>query len=327
MSWNIKQVKENGSKNHVVLRTTSEVNTDSVESFKQSLFKAYKDKDIETTSDKVMITLMNAILTQQRYVFCFTRDSMQDLLKQDKNWGKTKGFKDDTWRHIKYDLYSRNIIKEIHPGSSSFPGIYEVIDPMCLEFLNSIFGSESQKTRDQNEQQALDFIGKKTLGNDTLGTETKTKAKKKTQNTDVDQETVIKETASVFNRVGSSFKDESVCDKDTPTSSWKYKVDAKKADVCVPVAECIPLWNQDRENLKPSPEQRYKLMCNLINTLFYYGNNPDQVLKEKCDIVELFVCPTLEDEQFCKIMVLVSKDFDRAMTNGINAFFNTPWKK
>ena len=278
-----------------------------------------------TALDRAIVTIINACYAQKRTVFCMTREGLRTLMKNDKNWSKNKrkSFKTDEWSDLLRKLYHMETIRLLQTGTNKTASVFEFTDknfrPIIDCFLiNSKNDFSTQLAQVSEQTHKIDKNSK-------MGTPTTTTASTTTTAATAASR-LLESCEDLFEDVGSSFKDGSVCNKKTSTSSWEYNESAPDIKDVIPVADCLPLWNQDR-NPKPSPEERYKLMCNLINTLFYYGNNPDEVLKERCDIIELFVCPTLENEQYCKIMALVSKDFDRAMSNGIKTFFKTPWNK
>lgn len=97
------------------------------------LKQAYDDESIVSV-EKLAISVVNAVLTQRRVVFCLTRRAGEDLVRGDKNW-TTTGFDNNKWAQMLKILHMTDVIKSVRKGSGRCPGIYEIICPELLSVL------------------------------------------------------------------------------------------------------------------------------------------------------------------------------------------------
>jgi hypothetical protein len=101
-----------------------------------SLKEDYKKLSQSSWEDRAMVSMVNAILLQRRVVFILTRKNFRELLRNDRNWKKKIGIRNDNWRKLILTATNCNIIKCIHKPTNNSCGVYEVIHKDILKYLN-----------------------------------------------------------------------------------------------------------------------------------------------------------------------------------------------
>lgn len=163
MSW-IKQNKDAVARKSLVLRKTKLITEDDIEindgwaKLKQEYVK-YKDG---TWDEKAQISLINAILYQQRAAFILTRKNFREILQNDKNWSKPMGLKNDKWSDFIYDSSELiHEVKKVQNGKAKV-AIFCVKNPdllatLCIDVKIQI--DEVEKFIESNDLDAGDALG------------------------------------------------------------------------------------------------------------------------------------------------------------------------
>jgi len=158
---NNKKEKAKGSENLIILCRTRKITSDDAGLPEWDFLKEeYSSEEVESTADRLVVSLANSCIQQRKVIFCLARRSTQDLLKNDGNWSQGTGFKNEDWSSLRRELINREIIKERFAGSGQQPSIYELVSPAILEYI--IVDKEKQY------KEAVEFINK--LAGDTEGT-------------------------------------------------------------------------------------------------------------------------------------------------------------
>ena len=115
------------------------------------LLKAYYD--CNRTETKIIASIVNSIFTQKRAVFCLHRETLEDMFRDDKNVGGTRGFRHSTYRVVLAKLHDSGIIKTIKEARFMGLSAYELAEKTILEMLD--LDIEAQKL------EVLGFVNKK----------------------------------------------------------------------------------------------------------------------------------------------------------------------
>lgn len=133
-------VEEFDNANYCLNKTTKIVNNEfGLLAYYNTINGLKKDNTIELKRQVALVSMLNAICTQKRYVFILSRQTLRSLLKKDKNFIKNWGFDNTTeFSSILAFLTKDNkYIKLIKAGEKGkTAGIYEVTCPKILHYLD-----------------------------------------------------------------------------------------------------------------------------------------------------------------------------------------------
>lgn len=115
--------------------------------------------------DKMILTIINSILTQKRVYFLFAMSTLKTLLRKDKNSGKSRNSLQGPEYKSAMNRLLGKMIREVKPSTNKQGGIYEVIGPSTRKFIEDIIGLESIKKQKENTINFYDNFGKVTLKN------------------------------------------------------------------------------------------------------------------------------------------------------------------
>ncbi|MGE0764416.1 MAG: hypothetical protein AB7N80_14160 [Bdellovibrionales bacterium] len=102
---------------------------------------------------KILTSILNAIVTQERVFYCITRNTVRDLVANDPNWKDRKpGFRQERWKSILRLLISSGLGTPTYPGTGRRPTVYRLGD----DWVN-LLGFSDSKT--DQETEVLDFVG------------------------------------------------------------------------------------------------------------------------------------------------------------------------
>jgi hypothetical protein len=136
---------------NVTLQYTHHIDAESEHSAKWRFLKDKYDSATDTT-EKIIISLWNAILFQERKVFTITREKTRELLANDLNWPDRVGFANRKWEFMLLVAVESGLIQIVQVGDKTRPSIYEVTDPQTLSFL-------PDADREQQLEEAMEFVG------------------------------------------------------------------------------------------------------------------------------------------------------------------------
>ncbi len=93
---------------------------------------------------KSIVSVLNAIIFQQRLVFGMTRDLLRELLSNDENWQKRIGLKHENYKKIIGRLVKSGLIEEVKYDKDEEKKVklYRVIHPEILKALTGDFESQ-----------------------------------------------------------------------------------------------------------------------------------------------------------------------------------------
>lgn len=128
-----KAVKINNSKDLINLAITTTI-TEELKELPpwKNLLEDYQKQPLEP-EDTCAVTLINAIITHQRRYFVFTRDGVEKMVRQDKNWKSPPTFSTKNWKKYLKFLYENKIIAKV--TTIEKVTIYELIQPDLLHFV------------------------------------------------------------------------------------------------------------------------------------------------------------------------------------------------
>lgn len=107
---------------------------------------------------KKAVTVLNAILTQDRVIFILTEEGLRKLLASDANLDSAQGANSSSHKAVIKLICNSGLVKCIIPRNGRQPNVFEVVDPDILKLLIV--------NRDQQLKEAQEFIGnRKTLDN------------------------------------------------------------------------------------------------------------------------------------------------------------------
>lgn len=105
--------------------------------------------EITDAKDRVVVSIKNSILFQRRLVFCLTRETTRELIKNDKNWKKTVGLSNDYWSQINYILFNSGLVELVQKSNGKGQAtIYKVIDKDILKTLQVNFDEQMKEVVD-----------------------------------------------------------------------------------------------------------------------------------------------------------------------------------
>lgn len=117
------------------------------------LKELYNEVNADGRSEgRVLASLINSILTQNRYYFCMTREKTRELVTKDANHIGDVAFDNSAWRRIlSYLIQKVRLIRVIREGHGHQPSIYTIEDESFRDRI-SIGNPERQL------QQCEDFV-------------------------------------------------------------------------------------------------------------------------------------------------------------------------
>lgn len=136
---------------NVTLRYTRHIDADAANLPKWRFLKAMYAQAGEDTTEKVLISLWNAIMNQERLIFVITRENTRKLVANDKNWSTTIGFKNVNWNFILSVGFKSGLFRVVKAGQGRRPSIYELMDPESRSFF-------SDQDREAQLRQAEEFV-------------------------------------------------------------------------------------------------------------------------------------------------------------------------
>lgn len=157
--FKIKKIIELDSKNLVSLQKTRIIDEDDIRLHKDWNWLANQYKDAMESEDSIVqcaMSIINSILYQKRIVFCLTRNQMEDLVKNDKNFSKEIGWSNSYYPKIMHWFKRNEILVQIYYEgfNSRKPAMYEMVNKEFLTFFEAI-------KRDQQYAEGLDFVNYK----------------------------------------------------------------------------------------------------------------------------------------------------------------------
>jgi hypothetical protein len=134
--------------NQVVLLKETTLLTSTHNALLASLRDDYLNLDDKSNVyEKAFLTLLNAILTQERVYFALSRRSMQELMRNDLNFKNPEAFSNNSWAAILAKFYNQfKVIRLIKQGTTRTASAFEVIHPEILTHLSHI-DKKSQKEK------------------------------------------------------------------------------------------------------------------------------------------------------------------------------------
>lgn len=136
---------------NVTLRFARFIDEDTAQIPKWRFLKAQYDR-AEDTAARVIVSIWNAILNQERIVFCITRDWTRELIQRDENLPKPRGFDNNKWDFILLLGIEAGLFKVVEEGDRRRPTIYELTDLDTLKYLGDAVNREAQL------KDAYDFV-------------------------------------------------------------------------------------------------------------------------------------------------------------------------
>lgn len=106
---------------------------------------------------RVLVTILNAIVTQQRVYFAITRDMVRQMVQADQNWSERPGFGNDQWRIILRLLADTQIANVVHKGKGARPSVYR-LGERWLYLIETSVNHQSQ------EAATISFVERSTEG-------------------------------------------------------------------------------------------------------------------------------------------------------------------
>jgi hypothetical protein len=137
------KILESGSKKFVMLSETRLVTEKDCE---KTEWEELRLDYLEITNPlyRAVISIKNAILHQQRLVFCMTRGNTRKLITEDQNWAKA-GLDNNSWNRLIKLMIQSKIVEVIQPGTERIPNIYKVIEK---DLRNSIQADEQEQIKE-----------------------------------------------------------------------------------------------------------------------------------------------------------------------------------
>jgi hypothetical protein len=114
-------------------------------------YKAVEQDPNHEWVDKAVMSIINAIVYQERVYFCLERENVRELLSKDKNWVEPIGLSNGIYGTLIAELIDRNFIT-LHDDSKR-PSIYKVCDKTLLEMVKV-------ESEDEQLAQVLEFVNK-----------------------------------------------------------------------------------------------------------------------------------------------------------------------
>jgi len=122
-----------------------------------SWYKDIESDKYSTKEDKIIQSILNSIVFQDRTVFAMQRDATRILLKEDKNWKTPIGFKNDKYGKIIALLIKNGIIEIIKSGNTKRLHIFKVVNSQLLKMLTP------DMEKKQTEELCMFIYKRKTL--------------------------------------------------------------------------------------------------------------------------------------------------------------------
>lgn len=108
-----------------ILMYTSEITGDMTSPAWNYLTEEYKT--VREPFSRILVTFLNAIMTQQRAYFAITRDRVRQIAQSDPNWrGNQPGFGNDEWPTILRLLADTRIAVLVQKGRGRRPSVYRL---------------------------------------------------------------------------------------------------------------------------------------------------------------------------------------------------------
>jgi hypothetical protein len=98
---------------------------------------------------RVMVSVINAILTQKRSYFCLTRDRTRCLVQTDSNHSGMKAFDNEAWtRVLSFLIKKMKIMSGERKGIGQQPSIYALKDQDLFELVGGVDPSQLDECED-----------------------------------------------------------------------------------------------------------------------------------------------------------------------------------
>lgn len=95
-------------------------------------------KSYSSSIERATCTLIASILLQERLYYLKTREGFRSIMKRDANLvANFKTFSDREWAKILSTWYSNGIIELVSKGDRNNAGVYKVVHPVIVEYLNT----------------------------------------------------------------------------------------------------------------------------------------------------------------------------------------------
>lgn len=114
-------------------------------------YKAVEQDPNQEWVDKAVMSVINAIVYQERVYFCLERENVRELLSKDKNWIEPIGLSNSKYETLIAELVDRKFI-ELYDDSKR-PSIYKVCEKSLLEMVKL-------ESEDEQLAQVLEFVSK-----------------------------------------------------------------------------------------------------------------------------------------------------------------------
>ena len=136
----IKKNKEAVALAGIVLKNTKQINQADIESDHAwaTVAKEYDENQGGTWFEKAQVVLINMIVYHRKGAFVLTRETFAEACRNDKNWKRKIGLKDENWPKFLYQASGIiEVVKKVkNPKSGRLIYIYKVVMPELLSLLN-----------------------------------------------------------------------------------------------------------------------------------------------------------------------------------------------
>ncbi len=160
MSPIAKRLKEKGPNKYCLVKTRTITDDDMeyVEKWKtiKQWYEAIENDPNAESIHKILQSMVNAIIYQERIYFAITRDSVVELFKNDKNWkGKKTGMRNASYKDLLEEMVDSGMF-EAHAENDRFyaqkkPRIFKLIDQNVLSLMKPV-------SEDIQLKQVFDFV-------------------------------------------------------------------------------------------------------------------------------------------------------------------------